>query len=95
VDSAIATVWRIEGYDAFTANPGEDARPALNSGSTHRRGLAGVLAVVRATSAPAAANFKKLRESGNIVESPSEWLFKVILSMEEILPARSDLRGGD
>jgi hypothetical protein len=51
--------------------------------------------VVRATSAPAAANFKKLRESGNIVESPSEWLFKVILSMEEILPARSDLRGGD
>jgi hypothetical protein len=29
------------------------------------------------------------------VESPLEWLLKVILSMEEILAAQPDLRGGN
>jgi hypothetical protein len=56
---------------------------------------AGVLAAQKATRAPAVANFKKLRESGNIVESPLEWLLKIVLSMEVILAARSDLRCGD
>src|SRR5262252_10743854 len=57
--------------------------------------LAGVLIAVRANRELAAANFRKLRVSGNIVESPLEWPLKIILSMLEILATRADSRCGN
>jgi len=82
VDSAIATVWLIERYDAFTSNPGEDglARPDWSEVLGQLIGTSGYASSGESENAPAAAKLR-LRVSGNMVESPLELrLLKTILS---------------